>query len=60
MMTFIPPADRDWASTVTPAVQSPPSGVLGSFDIASGGALTPATIYYTVVLRVTVALRNRA
>jgi len=53
--------DLPFARTVTPAVQDPPAGVLGSFDIATDGPfLTASTYYYRVVLRTTVVLRNRA
>jgi len=51
-----------WARTVTPAVQDPPAGILGSFDLASDttSSLSVTTVYYKNVLRTTVWLRNRA
>jgi hypothetical protein len=61
-MSFSAPRGLIWARTVTPAVQDPPAGVLGSFDFASDPAsvLNVTTVYYKNMLRTTVALRNRA
>jgi hypothetical protein len=62
IFTFRAPSGLLWARTVTPAVQDPPAGVLGSFDFASDPttSLIAASIYYKNTLRTTVMLRNRA
>jgi hypothetical protein len=51
-----------WARVVTPAVQDPPAGVLGSFDLASDPStpLSMTSVYYKNTLRTTLAFRNRA
>jgi len=61
-LSFGAPRGLLWARTVTPAVQDPPAGVLGSFDFASdpSSVLAMTTVYYKNTLRCTVALRNRA
>jgi hypothetical protein len=61
-LSFKAPRGLVWARTVTPAVQDPPAGVLGSFDFASdpSSVLSMTTVYYKNTLRCTVALRNRA
>jgi len=61
-LSFSAPRGLVWARTVTPAVQDPPAGVLGSFDFASdpSSPLSMTTVYYKNTLRCTVALRNRA
>jgi hypothetical protein len=52
--------DLPWAQTSTPAVLSPPSGCLGSFDVAFSANATPSTVYYWVAMYETVVLRNRS
>lgn len=53
------PEGRPWADTTTPAVQSPPAGMLGAFDYSVSAAVTNSRTYYIADLRVTVALRVR-
>jgi len=60
MISYRPPPDRPYARTATPAVQDPPAGMVGSFDIANATALTVSIPYYSNVLRVVVSLRNRS
>jgi len=60
VVTYRPPASRDWASVTTPAVASPPAGFLGGFSVASGAALSASYTYYRNTLRVVAQLRNRA
>jgi len=62
VMSFRAPRGLVWARTVTPAIQDPPAGVLGSFDFASdpSSVLNGTTVYYKNTLRTTVMLRNRA
>jgi hypothetical protein len=52
-------AKMGFARTVTPAVQDPPAGVLGSFSIANAFTLTASTVYYYATLRTIVELRCR-
>jgi hypothetical protein len=59
-LTFMPPSDRPYARTATPAVQDPPAGCLGSFDVAFSGTVSISLIYYNVNLWTTVKLRNRS
>lgn len=58
-MTIAPPKDLLWATTATPAVQSPPSGILGSYSFGNASVMTVSTSYYSTVLKVTCDLRCR-
>jgi hypothetical protein len=60
VVKFRCPKNRLWASTVTPATQSPPAGILGSFDLAAQTTVTTSTVYYENVLRTAIVFRNRS
>jgi len=62
VFTLTPAKGLVWARTATPAILDPPSGVLGSFDLASDATtnLSMTTVYYKNTLRTTIVLRNRS
>ena len=58
-LVYATPPDLPYASTATPAVQSPPSGMVGSWSFANSVALTASTQYYQFTLKTLVSLRCR-
>jgi len=58
-MIVRPPKGHLWATTAVPAVQSPPSGILGSYSFGNASVMSINTSYYSTVLKVTCDLRCR-
>lgn len=59
IISYSPPRNRPYASTAVPATIDPPAGCVGMVRYAAATAVTVSQVYYDIVVKLKIVLRNR-